>query len=191
MLHEVQRENPDVCLALTKEYYKDANYSFVSYAALPQKVVDHFEEWSMGTKCDDYKPKDFINIIKIDHGRDDITYAAYQDISGLKTFYLCDYLEGEIAGYSRVAQDPPSRPWKKANSLISYTFTKDKYKRMGFGTRRVQIMNALSRSFLGTSLLSDTTISPSATSLWEKLELKGKARKFTQRGCKRFVLLDN
>jgi hypothetical protein len=187
-------ENPHD-FSILQKHFPTAYFSTIDYRNLPGNVVRFFENYSKRIfELDEYKPRDFTNIIKVFHGKEDLTFIAHQEkryLSGEseKLAFLCDLLGDEVVGHSELKYGPIiNGNQKKAKPFIGHIRT-DELRRLGLGTRRVYLMNALSQVFFKSPLYSDTANSPEMEALWEKLEKKGEAIKFKQSGYKRFVLV--
>lgn len=162
---------------------------------IPTKVMDWFEGRSaMSVRPGDYKTGNFIEFYIIHHQSGDTTYIARQkktyDTSGdtEDLVHLIDLdSNGNEEGHAEIRNNitNPS-PYFRDKPFVGYTKTEDMFRNRGLATRRLLIMNQITRMFYGLELHSDTLITKEARGLWERLVGEGKAIKYKEGELDRF-----
>lgn len=167
-------------------------------AQIPTKVMDWFEGRSaMFIHPGDYKTGNFIAFYVIHHHLGDITYAARQtktydangDTEDLVHVISLDS-NGNEEEHAEIRNNISNTdPYFREKPFVGYTTTEEGFRNKGLGSRRLFIMNALSKMLYGFPLHSDTLISEEAKRLWERLVEQGKAIKYKEgeRGRYKFV----
>jgi hypothetical protein len=176
----------------------------ISPENIPEAALGVFEDKS---SCfidpETYRPLNFNFLYLIKHGGGDRTFVATQtkDLNDgpEQSAYVVDVDDdGQIMGYSelRYVYDNP-KDFFKGKPFEQWSGTEQEFTHRGLSTRRIFVMNALSQMLYRLPLYSSThfvhhtndqdeRIQPQKI-VWEKLVIKGFARKFKQGGYDRFV----
>lgn len=186
-----QAENKSGDFSVLRKFFPSSEFSEINYEELPSAAIRVFEGYSRRFILpEEYKLRDFSNILMVQHDINDLTYVVkqtktYSDTNGAQEdlVYFCDLLGNEYAGRSELRYSLSNKKSFFLNKpFVGYTDTEDALKRMGLGLRRVYLMNAVSEMFFNFPLYSDTLLSPQTKELWEKLVSEGKAKSFLERG---------
>jgi hypothetical protein len=87
--------------------------------------------------------------------------------------YVVDAFDGQVAGISKLVYEPGIA---NASPMTAGTITRGEYAKRGLGTRRMEILNALSLRWFSQPLHASSNQSPQALSIWKKFVATGKAR---------------
>ncbi len=149
------------------ERYYDGNLSVITSDSINSVANEMFEGWSgRFILPQEYHPQNFHQYFNITHNRHpkEITFVAHQtkvyDSEKLseaeRLVYLVDILGGEHIGHGEIRFKFDSRhPFFTSKPFVGYTCTEKQFRRRGYGTRRLSIMNALTRVLFQFSLHSD------------------------------------
>lgn len=127
----------------------------------------------------------FASISRFVHARGNATYVitALPDANKVEQAYFIDSEDGIIAGtgvlrFSKELEDS----WGLKVPYVEQTNThgdeEEGFKRLGFGERRLYLMNEFCKTTYGILLHSGITQERFATEMWKKLVQEGKAEPF-------------
>jgi len=152
-------------LRLYTANFKQCEKAFGIYLPSASLIPVKYQELPKSLKQQIEKENNCGLSIKVNHQDLGTTYIA--EFTGLDLFYLEDRnTENKYAGEGRVyveSSDESEIP------VVGYTYTSEKSRRLGFGTRRLFVMNALSRVKFKTPISSSGSPKPTQRSIWEKL----------------------
>lgn len=173
------------------EYFPSGEIGPTTLEEIPEQAVIELEKRSkLLVPPERYKPGNFEKLFVIRHADGTRSFAAVQQ----KTYgeggdteeltYLADLDENDAAiGYSEIRMNV-SNPdgYFKDKPFVGFTRTFEGKQQRGFGDRRLRLMNALTRMLYDLPIHSDTLLSPEAQKLWEKMEKRGEAVRYKEKG---------
>lgn len=179
------------------DYFKAAQVKYLQLEELPPEVLSHFEGRSqLYIHPRDYKPGNFTQLLQIKHFDRSTTYVARQtkkyETEIEEDIHLVDVgPDGAEQGHGDIRKNISSDdPYFVDKPFVGQTTTEEKYRRKGLATRRLLMMNALSHTYFGLPINSDTNISPEAKSIWKGFVDSDLAVKYKEGEKDRFVFKD-
>jgi hypothetical protein len=181
------------------EHFPGGKIEEISINSIPEKAMNYFEAKSKQLiSPKDYKPDNFEKFFLVNHADGKQTFLAQQTKNyanpngGIeKLTYFVDMENEKVLGRAElrlnIKYPEEYADFFKDKPFVGWTSTEEDFQRSGFGKRRLYLMNAISQTFYGLPLYSDTSISPSAKSMWESLVQKGEAKKFKEGTRDRYV----
>jgi len=105
--------------------------------------------------------------------------------------YIVDTRNDELIGRSELRMSKSNNSeYYREKPFIGFIKSEEGYERQGLGSRRVEIMHALSLQLYRLPLYSDTINSESMVALWEKLVNSEKATKIKEGLHDRYVYVN-
>jgi hypothetical protein len=165
---------------------------------IPERAMTYFEAKSRDThRTDEYIEGNFERFLVITHDNGDRTYVATQTVTyptngdTERLAYLMDFNEaGSPVGGGEIRHNTSNQDnYFRDKPFVGFTITDQAYQRRGFGKRRLNMMNALSRSLHGNPIHSDTNMAPNAENLWKNLVEEGAARAYKEGQHNRYMFL--
>lgn len=155
-------------------YFPHATVEPIDFGELPYNIKRHIQ-----------RERDCRLIFRLLHS-DDLSRSFVVHDHSNQTILLQDRNKGNRyigEGYIYINPDDDI-------PTVGYTFTAERFRRQGIGTRRLLVMNALSQAIFGAPLSSSTHPMPLQRSIWEGLVRKEQAELIQlPSGAKRFQLV--
>src|SRR3989344_222775 len=129
----------------------------------------------------------YTEFFAIAHGDGSTTLGGVARTPEAHTFHLVDrtpnFIKGVMLtqGYGKMLRRfGDTDPIWKDKPTVSELITRRVFREMGLATRRLKMMNALSRMYYGLPLYSNKYSTYAETNIWEKLVREGLAEKFQE-----------
>jgi len=164
----------------------------------PETFAAHFSSGRIATVSYDTFPNEFRNQVDIPSNRRALTFVITHADGG-KTYGVKDSLMDRIYLHDRSDTDKylghgeiDYETFDGENKpTVGDSFTAVQDRKNGLGTRRLNMMDALSRMVYQTPLTSGVIIHDSEKNLWEKLVENGKAERIPSgNGPQRYRFID-